>query len=124
MLPFGFNPAVQNPACVADPAPLPLPAPCLPSPLCPQFDFNPFLEDDEQKAMQIQENMKCAVANIFPRPFDSQPTAGARACGLWCGAVARGAWRVARAQLGAAFCLCVRLQRQPSTSSLLSSLRT
>ena len=42
--------------------------------------------------------------------------------GAW--RVARGAWRVARAQLGAAFCLCVRLQRQPSTSSLLSSLRT
>ena len=53
---------------------------CLPA--CLQFDFNPFLEDDEQKAMQIQENMKCAVANIFPRPFDSQPTAGARACAV------------------------------------------
>ena len=70
-----------------------LPAPaisCLACPSCPQFDFNPFLEDDEQKAMQIQENMKFAVANIFPRPFDSQPTAGALAFACcWCCAALR-----------------------------------
>lgn len=31
----------------------------------------------------LQENLKFAVANIFPRPFDAVPTAGAwlRACG-------------------------------------------
>ena len=26
--------------------------------------------------MQIQENLKMAVANVFPRPFDAVPTAG------------------------------------------------
>jgi hypothetical protein len=41
-----------------------------------QYDFNPYLDDDEQKAMQVQENLKLAVANVFPRPFESVPTAG------------------------------------------------
>lgn len=60
--------------------------------MCLQYDFNPFLPDDEQKAMQVQENLKMAVANVFPRPFDSRPTAGAFAvpggssrAGLACG---------------------------------------
>jgi hypothetical protein len=26
--------------------------------------------------MQVQENLKLAVANVFPRPFESVPTAG------------------------------------------------
>ncbi|KAI3438717.1 hypothetical protein D9Q98_001137 [Chlorella vulgaris] len=49
------------------------------------YDFNPFLPDDEQKAMQVQENLKMAVANVFPRPFDSRPTAGTVACPLCLG---------------------------------------
>lgn len=45
-----------------------------------KFDTNPFAEDDEQRAMEIQENLKFAVANIFPRPFDAVPTAGTVSC--------------------------------------------
>lgn len=45
-----------------------------------RYDFNPYQEDDEQQAMQIQENLKMAVANVFPRPFDAVPTAGTVAC--------------------------------------------
>ncbi|KAL4438015.1 hypothetical protein ABPG77_004236 [Micractinium sp. CCAP 211/92] len=45
-----------------------------------KYDFNPFAEDDELRAMQVQENMKLAVANIFPRPFDSLVTAGTVLC--------------------------------------------
>lgn len=60
---------------------------CPPPPPGPamQYDFNPFAEDDELRAMQVQENMKLAVANIFPRPFDSLVTAGevGRGIGRW-----------------------------------------
>lgn len=45
-----------------------------------KYDFNPFAEDDEEKAMQVQENLKMAVANIFPRPFNSGPLAGTVTC--------------------------------------------
>lgn len=34
--------------------------------------------------MQVQENMKLAVANIFPRPFDSLVTAGEGGGGVLC----------------------------------------
>lgn len=35
------------------------------------FDFNPMAPDDEPTALKIQENLKAAVANIWPRPFDA-----------------------------------------------------
>ncbi|PSC76683.1 molecular chaperone [Micractinium conductrix] len=45
-----------------------------------KYDFNPFADDDDQRAMQVQENMRLAVANVFPRLFDSLVTAGTVSC--------------------------------------------
>ena len=36
--------------------------------------------DDEDQALKIQENLKAAVANIWPRPFDAAPLAGTVTC--------------------------------------------
>lgn len=45
-----------------------------------KYDFNPFADDEDMRAMQVQENMKLAVANVFPRPFDSVVSAGTVSC--------------------------------------------
>lgn len=44
------------------------------------YDFDPYSPDDETNAMKIQDNLKAAVANIFPRPFDMGILAGTQAC--------------------------------------------
>lgn len=44
------------------------------------FDFNPMAADDENQAMKIQENLKSAVANQWPRPFELGALAGTLAC--------------------------------------------
>lgn len=52
------------------------------------YDHNPFAPDDEQTAMKIQENLKMAVANIWPKPFDTGALAGTVPCGA-CGGAPR-----------------------------------
>lgn len=44
------------------------------------FDFNPMAPDDEATAMKIQENLKNAYANAWPRPFDLGALAGTVPC--------------------------------------------
>ena len=44
------------------------------------FDFNPMAPDDEPTALKIQENLKQAVANLWPRPFDLGALAGTVQC--------------------------------------------
>lgn len=42
-----------------------------------QYDKDPFAQDEEERALEVQENMRVALANQFPRPFFDGPTAGA-----------------------------------------------
>ena len=44
------------------------------------FDFDPMAPDDEPTALKIAENLKAAVANIWPRPFNLTIHAGTVAC--------------------------------------------
>ena len=44
------------------------------------FDFNPMAPDDEPMALKIQENLKAAFANTWPRPFDLGELAGTVPC--------------------------------------------
>lgn len=44
------------------------------------YDFNPMAPDDEGTSMKIQENLKSAFANAFPRPFDLGALAGTVPC--------------------------------------------
>lgn len=44
------------------------------------YDFNPMAPDDEANAMKIQENLKSAYANTWPRPFDMGALAGTVPC--------------------------------------------
>lgn len=44
------------------------------------FDFNPMAADDEPTALKIQENLKSAFANTWPRPFDLGAKAGTVPC--------------------------------------------
>lgn len=44
------------------------------------FDFNPMAPDDEPTALKIQENLKAAVANLWPRPFELGALAGTVPC--------------------------------------------
>lgn len=44
------------------------------------FDFNPMAPDDEAMALKIQENLKAAYANTWPRPFDLGALAGTVPC--------------------------------------------
>jgi hypothetical protein len=45
-----------------------------------KFDFNPFAADDEPTALKVAENLKAAVANIWPRPFELGALAGTVPC--------------------------------------------
>jgi hypothetical protein len=55
------------------------------------FDFNPMAPDDENTALKVGENLKAAVANLWPRPFELGALAGTVAC-----PACRGAPRVRR----------------------------
>ena len=50
------------------------------------FDANPMAPDDENTAMKVQENLKAAVANLWPRPFELGALAGTVACPQCAGA--------------------------------------
>lgn len=45
-----------------------------------KFDFNPMAADDEQTALKVQENLKAAVANLWPKPFELGALAGTVPC--------------------------------------------